>query len=646
MVNNNKAPQGSPKPFDPPTSREGSSWWGVRLAILRVLIVLAVFFSLRYYAWRLFNTQNPAAMWFFYTFLIAEIMNSTEAWLFYFTTWKTVHHSTLPALEGRTVDFFIPTYNEPVEILRETLVCALSVRYPHKTYLLDDGNRPEVRALAAEFECGYITRTERSHAKAGNLNNALKYSDGEFIVVLDADHVPAPEFVDSIIGFFADERVGIVQAPQDFYNLDSFMHLTDWRHQYAWQQQELFYSVVQPGKDGWGATMYCGSPAMIRRKALDDIGGFALETITEDMHTGLRLQKRGWKVLFYNHTIARGLAPQTFTAFATQWHRWGVGSMQVFREENPLFCKGLTAGQRINYFCAFFFYFLGYQKLVFVLTPIFCLLTGLLPLNADPRVFLGYFGWHFVLNMFALGALQGGLRSFLLAEEYNLIKMHILMKSLIGLLRGEQQFKVTPKSKHGAALWTEVWPQMAILTIGALSLMVGWYRLINAQTEFQLWGWLVNLFWAMFFLLLTARVVMRSLRRKELRMSYRFPSRLDVPVTLDYELDGSRKSVKLFARNLNRFGFSVTTDEPLAAGTELEIGMTVMERNFRATGRVMRNFPITVQKKALFANGIKFETIDAADQDQISKYLFWEIAPRHGDIMKLTKLTQTQEPNA
>ncbi|HWQ03327.1 MAG TPA: glycosyltransferase [Candidatus Nitrosotenuis sp.] len=625
--------------------QEEKSWWGIRLAILRVLIVLAVFFSLRYYAWRIFNTQNPIAMWLFYTFLVAEIMNSMEAWLFYFTTWKTRHHPTKPVLPNRTVDFFIPTYNEPVEILRETLVCAISVRYPHKTFLLDDGNRPEVRALADEFGCGYITRTERTHAKAGNLNNALKYSTGEFIVVIDADHVPSPEFVDSIIGFFADERVGIVQAPQDFYNLDSFMHLTDWRNQYAWQQQELFYSVVQPGKDGWGATMYCGSPAMIRRKALDDIGGFALETITEDMHTGLRLQKKGWKVLFYNHTIARGLAPQTFAAFATQWHRWGVGSMQVFREENPLFCKGLTLGQRLNYFCAFFFYCLGYQKLVFVLTPIFCLLTGLLPLNADPIVFLSYFGWHFVLNMLALGALQGGLRSFLLAEEFNLIKMHILMKSVVGLLKGEQPFKVTPKSKHGAAQWTEVWPQMAILVVGGLSLMVGWGRLVAAKTEYQFWGWLVNLFWAMFFLLLTARVVWRSLTRKELRMSYRFPSRLDVPVTLVYHANGARRSAKLFARNLNRFGFSVTTDQPIAAGTELEIDMTVMNHNFRATGRVMRNFPITIQKKPLFANGVKFENIAAPDQDVISKYLFWEIAPRHGDILKLTKLTQTQEPN-
>jgi cellulose synthase (UDP-forming) len=646
MTKPSSSGEGSTAPAESFAPQQDKSWWGVRLAILRFVIVVAVFFSLRYFHWRWTQTANPAAMWFFYLFLIAEVMNSLEAFLFYFTTWKTRHRVARPPLEGRTVDVFIPTYNEPVELLRETVVCATSIRYPHKTYLLDDGNRPEVRELAREFGCGYLARTERTHAKAGNLNHALRHTDGEFIVVIDADHIPNPDFIHHLIGFFEDPTVAVVQTPQDFYNLDSFMHLTDTRARYAWQQQELFYSVVQPGKDGYSATMYCGSPAMLRRKALESIGGFATETITEDMHTGLRMQKHGWKVLYYNHTVARGLAPQTFTAFATQWHRWGIGAMQVLRQENPLFCKGLTLGQRLNYFCGFYFYWLGYQKLIFVVTPMFCLLTGLLPLNADPLTFLRYFGWHFVLNMLALGALQGGVRSFLLAEEFNLVKWHLLMKSVAGLLRRERKFHVTPKSQHAAAAWTEVWPQVFILVFGGLSLVVGWNRLLGAETEFQFWGWLVNLFWASFFMLLTAQVVWRSLTRKEWRMAYRFPNRLEVPVTLAYGVNGTRRSEKLFARNLNRFGFSVTTDYPIPVGTELAIEMSVRERRIEASGQVMRNYPLKVQNRNLVANGIRFNRIEAADQDEISKYLYWQVAPRHGEVLRLTKLTQTQEPNA
>jgi cellulose synthase (UDP-forming) len=632
-------------PAAPAAPQQDRSWWGVRLMVLRVLILIAVFFSIRYFSWRITETQNRMAMWFFYTFLVAELMNTLEAWLFYFATWRMRHHRTPPPLPGRSVDIFIPTYNEPVELLRETLVCALSVRYPHQTWLLDDGNRPAVRQLAAEFGCGYITRAERTHAKAGNLNNALRQTTGEFIVVLDADHVPAPGFVDEIIGFFADERVAAVQTPQDFYNLDSFMHLTDWRRNYAWQQQELFYSVVQPGKDGWNSTMYCGSPAMLRRKALEEIGGFATETITEDLHTGLRLQKRGWKVLFHNHTIARGLAPQTYTSFATQWHRWGIGAMQVLRVENHLFGRGLTLAQRINYFCGFFFYLLGYQKMVFVLTPLFCLLTGILPLAADPMVYLSYFGWHFLLNMFSLAALQGGLRSFLLAEEYNLVKMHVLMRTIAGLARGERRFRVTPKGAHEAAVWTEIWPQMSIIVVGTLAIIVGWQRLMAAESDYQFWGILVNLFWGLFFTLLTARVTWRSLTRKEWRMAYRFPNRLDVPVLLKFSLNGTRKSEKLFARNLNRFGFSVTCDYAIPLRTQIDLDLNFHGQNLLARGEVVRHVPIQVHRKHLVANGIRFVTISPADQDEISKYLYWEIAPKHNEVLKLTRLTQSQEPN-
>ena len=199
-TDNHKVRNGPPKPFDPSLPRSGSSWWGVRLTLLRIVIVISLFFSVRYFYWRATATQNYAALWFFYLFLVAEVINFCEVVLFYFIIWKTKHYAEAPPLEGRSVDVFITTYNEPVELVRETVVCAVSMRYPHKTYLLDDGNRPEVRALATEFDCGYITRSDNTNAKAGNLNNALKHTDREFIVTLDADHVPVPELIDAKIG--------------------------------------------------------------------------------------------------------------------------------------------------------------------------------------------------------------------------------------------------------------------------------------------------------------------------------------------------------------------------------------------------------------------------------------------------------------
>jgi len=207
---------------------------------VRIVIVLATLASLRYFAWRITDTMNPAVVWFFYLFLAAELVGAGEVLLFYLTTWRRRIHHPEPALPNRTVDLFIPTYNEPVALLRDTVVCAVSVRYPHTTWLLDDGNRPEVKALAEELGCRYLARAQRTHAKAGNLNHALKHSTGDFVVTLDADHVPQPELIDRMLGFFENPKVAIVQVNQDFYNLDSFQHATNWEDRAAWQQQELF----------------------------------------------------------------------------------------------------------------------------------------------------------------------------------------------------------------------------------------------------------------------------------------------------------------------------------------------------------------------------------------------------------------------
>lgn len=351
----------------------------IKLGISRVTIVLAVIFTARYFFWRATTTMNPAARWFFYAFIVAEALNFLEAFLFYVTTWSPTRHAVPSPLIGRTVDVFITTYNEPVELLRETVMCATVIRYPHKTYILDDGDRPAVKELAEEFGCGYLARVERTHAKAGNLNNGLQHTTGEFIVTLDADHVPSPDLIEQVIGFFRDENTAIVQTAQDFYNLDSFQHKMNWRTRVGWQQQELFFNVLQPGKDRFNAAFYCGSPAMLRRSALEEIGGFATGTITEDMHTGLKLQKKKRTVLYHNKTLAFGLAPQTYIGFATQWQRWGYGCMQVMRAENPVFGRGLTLGQRLCYFASMYFYWMSYQKLLYLLTPIVALLAGVFP---------------------------------------------------------------------------------------------------------------------------------------------------------------------------------------------------------------------------------------------------------------------------
>jgi cellulose synthase (UDP-forming) len=616
----------------------------IKLAIARVTIVLAVIFTARYFYWRFTTTMNPAARWFFYAFLVAEALNFLEALLFYVTTWAPTRHTAPGPIPGRTVDVFITTYNEPVELLRETVLCAAVMRYPHQTFILDDGDRPEVKQLAEEFNCGYFARTERTHAKAGNLNHGLQNTTGEFIVTLDADHVPSPDLIEQVIGFFLDENIAAVQTTQDFYNLDSFQHKMNWRTRIGWQQQELFFNVLQPGKDRFNAAFYCGSPAMLRRSAMEEIGGFATGTITEDMHTGLRLQKKKRTVLYHNKTLAFGLAPQTYIGFATQWQRWGYGCMQVMRAENPIFGRGFTLGQRLCYFASMYFYWMSYQKLAYLLTPIVALLAGVFPLITTPELFVKYFFPYFFLNLLASVLLQGGFRSYLRSEQFNILKMHVLMGSIMGLFRKKAGFKVTPKSRAGAASLSDVVLPAILCVLIAASIVAGLIRLMHTSDTFMFWALTVNVFWAAFYLILVTGVVWSAMRRKELRAIYRFPARLDVPVIMrfaDAALD--RQEVPGYARNLNRDGLSVTLDTFLLPGTSVQVEIHLPARVILASGEVVRNQHYQLKNLTRVANGIRFTAIEPDDRDEISKYLFWQIAHREMSALQLTHMSQREE---
>ncbi|MBI3894917.1 MAG: glycosyltransferase [Acidobacteria bacterium] len=605
------------------------------------LFLLATVFSVRYLIWRTGYTLNPQAVWFFVLFLTAELLAFLETTLFYFNLWKPTRHKPLPALPDRAVDVFITTYNEPVHIVRETAVGAIYMRYPHKTYILDDGNRPEMRQLAKELGCGYFSRTTREHGKAGNLNSALfEGTTGEFIVLLDADFVPQPDLIEETIGFFADERVAIVQMPQCFYNLDSFQHQTDWKNEYVWEQQELFFAIIQPGKDYWNATLFCGTPAVARRSALEAIGGFVTGCAVEDIPTTFRLQANGYRILYYNRTLARGLAPQTFEFFAGQWVRWGRATMQGLLQENPLFVRGLSWAQRLSDFSIIYFYWMGYQKILYLFTPIFALSTGIWPLYTEVSTFWNYYGPYFLFNLAACAWAHGGIRAWLLGEQFSIIKLPLLAKGVSGFRKKDRTFGVTPKAQGRASRLLDVWPQATIATFTIGALLVGFYRLPRLS-GFDLWANTVNLFWAFYFLSITLPVIRRALRKREARIAYRFGGRVDVPLVFSPANGDSSQAERGYARNLNRHGLSITRAEPIPVATLLELEIALPHYTVTALGRVVRTDEFKVGKKdTRVMNGVKFEQIASKAQDEISKYLFTDIASQQGKLLRLTTATQ------
>ncbi|MEO8629005.1 MAG: cellulose synthase catalytic subunit, partial [Betaproteobacteria bacterium] len=243
-----------------------------------ILVIVYVVVAVWYLAWRP-STFNPQAMTFSVILYAAEVFGFVSSLMHIMMVWRLTVREAPVAPLGLTVDVFVTTYNEPVAMLRRTLIAATRMDYPHSTWILDDGNRPEMKALADSLGCRYVARTDNRDAKAGNLNNAMRHSLAEFIAVFDADHAPARDFLRHSLGYFRDANVAFVQTPQDFYNLDSYQHRRTPKRRLVWTEQSLFFRVIQRGKDYWNAAFFCGSCAVLRRRALDEVNGFATGTV-------------------------------------------------------------------------------------------------------------------------------------------------------------------------------------------------------------------------------------------------------------------------------------------------------------------------------------------------------------------------------
>ena len=494
----------------------------------RLLVATFVAVGVWYLSWRP-GTLNPDAMAFSALVYGAELFGFACAMLYLVMCWRLQRRAPLPVPPHATVAVFVPTINESVDIVRRTLMSAQRMKHAHEVWLLDDGNRLEMHVLAEELGCRYLARTNNHHAKAGNLNNALRHTRAEFIALFDADHAPAPTFLEETLGFFADERVAFVQTPQDFYNLDSFQHRLDRRDSLVWSEQSLFFRVIQAGKDRLNSAFFCGSCAVIRRAALDDIDGFATGSVTEDIHTSIKLHKRGWKSVYYSRSLAFGLAPSSAIPFLKQRLRWGQGAMQVWRQEGIVFTRGLTLGQRISYLATMLAYFEGWQRAIFFLAPVVVLTTGVMPIIALDAEFLAHFIPYYLLTFWVFEEVARGYGRTLLTEQYTMMRFAVFITATFGFFLRKLRFVVTPKSMGEAdATRQSLWPQYLVLGLNAVAIPVG-LTLFWKGGGLPLGALVGNLIWASLTLGIAAFGIRFALRTSSSRRrEYRFP--LPIPL--------------------------------------------------------------------------------------------------------------------
>ncbi len=534
----------------------------------RLLGIVTLLYTMYYLYWRARYSLNMDALFLALPLLLAEIQGTFNFALFLLMTWDItpIPHDAAPP--DHSVDILIPTYNEDLSILKITILGALNVRYPHKTWVLDDGRRPAMCKLCQEMGVGYLTRPDNKHHKAGNINAALAQTDGEFVAIFDADHIPLPTFLDHTLGYFMDEKVAFVQTPQEFYNLDSIQHCTDWQKHVTWHEQSMFYRVIQPGKNRWNAAFWCGSGSVMRRSALTSVGGIATESVTEDIHTSLRLHAAGWKSVYHDEVLCMGLAPQDFLSFTIQRLRWAQGAMQVLRRESPIFKKGLSLPQRLNYISSMFTYFESFQRLMYTLTPAVVLITALLPINVGIAAFLIRFLPYFILGQAANIALGRGHFKVLETDRFNLLKMTTFIKATFVLLGFDpKSFKVTPKaaSQKGVVM-TLLRPYYVLMGMLIIGMVVGALRLAGLFGPFANPGalWMSEI-WTLYNLWLMNRGVRSAVKHITRRNTYRFP--VHVPVTMITR----KQRLSGVTENLHAQGIAILTDNALLQTDQVRV---------------------------------------------------------------------------
>ncbi|MBT9282300.1 MAG: glycosyltransferase [Hydrogenibacillus schlegelii] len=353
-----------------------------------------------------------------------------------------------------TVDVLIPTYNEPLEVLKRTLVAARTLDYPKDrltVYVLDDGHRPEVRRLAERLGVRYLARGDRRDGKAGNLNYGLAHSDGMLVAVFDADMVPHRAFLRETVGFFRRRRVGFVQTPQTFFNPDPFQ--ANWRLFDRLPNEQMFFMIdVQRARAAFNAVLFVGTNAVFSRRALESIGGFATGSLTEDLSTGLRLQARGWVGVFVERPLAQGMAPERFSDMIRQRERWCRGNMQSFRLDSPFRVTGLTLGQRLLYLQSMMYWFYGVQKIIYVTAPLLFLFFHIRSFQATLEGLMSFWLPQMILSMLIFRRLTDGRRSFWTSHLYETATAPWIAACLVKELSGRTQrsFWVTPKGQRNA----------------------------------------------------------------------------------------------------------------------------------------------------------------------------------------------------
>ena len=539
----------------------------------RWVLSLSLLLYIRYMVWRALYTlptEDTSSMVIGWIVYLAELYGLCQFCFFTYQSWSPTNRQPASITTYPTVDIMVTVVDEPLSLLRQTLVGCLAQEYPKDrftVYVLDDGHRLEAKKLATALGCGYLRRPDRPrHAKAGNLNHALRLTDSDLIAVFDVDHVPTHRFLKETVGFFDDPTVAMVQTPHHFYNPDIFQRNLR-VGELVKNEQALFFRSLQAGRDSHNSAFFAGSGGLFRRQPLEEIGGFQTQTITEDIHTSMNLHAKGYRSCYLNRVLSAGLMPETFEGYLRQRKRWAMGCIQVLLRDNPLTKRGLTLPQRLDYFGSIFYFFFGVPRFICLVAPLSSLLLYTPPIHADVLLLGVHFFSFYIASALAMRPVSRGSRNPFWSDIYEIAMCFALSAVALRALiapRKERAFEVTPKGqrirKDTSAELTFAWPHLLTFGLLVVGLALGIQNLRHGVGDP---GLPVSLFWGSVNLLLLTIAMFVANEQAQGRQAFR----LNRDFAGELFMDDTSVAARIL--NINEHGAALLLEQPVftAQGT-------------------------------------------------------------------------------
>lgn len=575
------------------------------------LMALTMLLLARYVFWRFTSSldlETGTEMLLGYTLVAAE----AYTWIilifgFIQTAWPLKRKPMpleLNLSDWPTVDVFIPSYNEPLSVVRPTVYAAKGLDWPLDkitVYILDDGHRPAFEEFAKQAGVEYISRPDNSHAKAGNINYALKHTHGKYVAIFDCDHIPTRSFLQTSMGWFSrDPKCVLVQTPHHFFSADPFERNFNSFRQMP-NEGSLFYGLIQDGNDYWNASFFCGSCAVIERKALLEVGGIAVETVTEDAHTALKLHSLGYNSVYLNNIQAAGLATETLAGHIGQRIRWARGMAQIFRTDNPMFKKGLSIFQRICYSNAMLHFFYGIPRMIFLIMPMAYLFFEQHLINAAAVTILSYALPQLIISSYTNSVIQGKYRRSFWSEVYEtVLSWYIILPTTLAFINPKLgKFNVTSKGGLIEKSYFDAniaKPYLILLLINLLGFVMGLFRLFVFNTH-ETGTVVMNLLWCGFNLAILGAAVGVATESVQKHVHHRV--RMVMPAFL--KLPGGY-TVSCYTEEYSAAGLTLAISDTTGINefSQVQVGLHRGDREFLFPAKI--HFTESGHVEALFTN--------------------------------------------